>query len=116
MLCIAGTFQITGTEPDGDWIRFVPDDPADWQSVPGRHRVRVNAHGGAQLRLDGIDALETHYTPHGGPTLHQPLQFAHGAAAELLKWLGFRKVVRDGESVRSVREDGLPGYLFTRTA
>jgi len=116
MLCIAGTFQITGTEPDGDSVRFVADDPADWQQVPGGHRVRVNAHGGAQLRLDGIDALETHYTPRGGHTLHQPLEYAHAAGAELLKWLGFRQVVRDGETVRSVREDALKGYLFTRTA
>src|SRR3954447_26136738 len=116
MLCVAGTFVVTGAEPDGDSIRFVPNDPSEWANVPGRHRVRVNAHGGAQLRLDAIDALETHYTPRGGHVLHQPLGLAHDAAAELLKWLGFRDVVRHDETVTSVREDAQKGYLFTRTA
>jgi endonuclease YncB( thermonuclease family) len=116
MLCVAGTFRIVGTEPDGDSVRFVATDPAHWELVPGPDRVRVNAHGGAQLRLDGIDALETHYAPTGGPRLHQPLKLAHDAAAELLRWLGFRGVVRDAEKVVEVRADDLPGYLLTRTA
>jgi endonuclease YncB( thermonuclease family) len=104
------------TEPDGDSIRFVPADRADWEKVPGVHRVRVNTSGGAQLRLDGIDALETHYAPRGGHTLHQPLGLAHQAAAELLKWLGFGDVVRDGEKITAVRKDALPGFVLTRTA
>jgi endonuclease YncB( thermonuclease family) len=116
MLCIAGTFDITSTEPDGDSIRFKPTDPADWDKVPGTHRVRTNAKGGAQLRLDAIDALETHYAPRGGHTLHQPLKLAHDAAAELLRWIGFRDVKRDGEKVTGVRADALPGYVLTRTA
>ena len=116
MLCLAGRCAVTSTEPDGDSIRFIPDDPADWDRVPGAHRVRVNALGGAQLRLDAIDALETHYAARGGPTLHQPLPLAHAAAGELLRWLGFRDVVRDAERVTAVRADGLPAYLLTRTA
>jgi endonuclease YncB( thermonuclease family) len=116
MLCLTGTFRIVGTEPDGDSVRFLASDPAQWDLVPGPDRVRVNAHGGAQLRLDGIDALETHYAPVGGPQLHQPLALAHAAAAELLRWLGFRAVVRDGEKVVEVRGDDQPGYLLTRTA
>lgn len=116
MLCLAGTFHVLSTEPDGDSIRFVPNSPEDWKKVSGPHRVRVNAQGGAQLRLDGIDALETHYAPRGGHSLHQPLPFAHAAAAELLKWLGFRDVVRKGEKVTSVSSDDVPGFLLTRTA
>ena len=116
MLCIAGTFNVLTTEPDGDSVRFVPTDPAEWDKVPGIHRVRPNAHGGAQLRLDGIDALETHYAPPGGHTLHQPLGLAHHAAADLLAWIGFRDVVRDGEKVTTVRKDALPGFVLTRTA
>lgn len=58
MLCIAGALDVLSTGPDGDSIRFVPTDPGDWAKVAGVHRVRVNARGGAQLRLDGIDALE----------------------------------------------------------
>jgi endonuclease YncB( thermonuclease family) len=116
MLCIAGSYRILATEPDGDSIRFVADDPSVWDRVGGPHRVRVNAHGGVQLRLDGIDALETHFTPQGGHVLHQPLGLADAAAAELLKWLGFRDVVRDGENVTDVRADNERGHLLTRTA
>jgi endonuclease YncB( thermonuclease family) len=116
MLCLAGAFTVTGTEPDGDSVRFRPDDPGDWTQVPGPNKVRTNAAGGAQLRIDAIDALETHYTPTGGHLLHQPLDLAHAAAAELLKWLGFRGVQRDGEKVIAVDEDDLPGFILTRGA
>jgi len=110
MLCLAGTYAVVGTEPDGDSIRFVPTNPPDWAKVGGRHRVRVNAHGGAQLRLDGIDALETHYAPRGGHRLHQPLGFGRAAASELLKWLGFEEVVRAEEKVTSVATDHVRFY------
>jgi hypothetical protein len=116
MLCIAGTFHVLGTEPDGDSVRFVPDDPATWGKVPGAHRIRANASGGAQLRLDAIDALETHYAPPGGHSLHQPLELAHAAGAELLDWLGFRDVVRQGETVTATRDDDRHGFVLTRTA
>jgi endonuclease YncB( thermonuclease family) len=116
MLCLAGTFPIKGTEPDGDSVRFRPADPADWAKVPGAHQVRTNATGAAQLRADSIDALETHYTPTGGHTLHQPLELGHAAAAELLDWLGFTGVVREGEKVTAVADDGQPGFILTRGA
>jgi hypothetical protein len=116
MLCLAGTFRIVGTEPDGDSIRFYPDDVSQWSLVGGPHRVRTNAGGGAQLRLDGIDALETHYAPPGGARVHQPLAFAHQAAAELLRWLGFRDVLRDAEKVVAAEPAELRGFLLTRTA
>jgi hypothetical protein len=116
MLCLAGTYRILATEPDGDSIRFYPDDPEQWRLVPGPHAVQTNAGGGAQLRLDGIDALETHYAPRGAGPLHQPLALGHQAGAELLRWLGFRGVQRDGERVTAATPDQLAGFLFTRGA
>jgi endonuclease YncB( thermonuclease family) len=116
MLCLAGTFHVLGAEPDGDSIRFRPDDPADWAKVPGPNAVRRNVSGAAQLRLDAVDALETHYTPPGGGTEHQPLALAHAAAADLLDWLGFRDVERDGETVTSVQADDRRGFILTRGA
>ena len=116
MLCLAGTFRILSTEPDGDSIRFYADDPAAWARVPGPNAVRTNAGGGAQLRLDGIDALETHYSPRGGGPLHQPIDLAHQARDELLRWLGFRGVQRTGETVDAATPEQLPGYLLTRGA
>lgn len=51
MFLIAGSFRITGAQPDGDSIRFTPDDPAKWDLITGT-RVKRNASGAAQLRLD----------------------------------------------------------------
>jgi hypothetical protein len=62
---IPGTYRIVGASPDGDSVRFYPDDPNSFTAA-GLH-VRTNASGGAQLRLDAIDALETHYTPRSAP-------------------------------------------------
>src|SRR5207245_2772104 len=81
----SGVYRSKGAQPDGDSIRFYPTDSADWDKIRGPHKVRANAHGGAQLRLDGIDALETHYSPRNGGVgiTHQPLDLAQGAASEL---------------------------------
>jgi hypothetical protein len=62
---IHGEFRVIGASPDGDSIRFYPTNPNVWDSVP--LSVRANAHGGVQLRLDAIDALEIHYTPRSSP-------------------------------------------------
>jgi endonuclease YncB( thermonuclease family) len=113
MLCLAGTYRVLNTEPDGDSIRFYADEAAAWERVPGPNLVRTNAGGGAQLRLDGIDALETHYSPRGGGPLHQPIDLAHQARDELVRWLGFRGVQRAGEVVTAATPEQLPGYLLT---
>jgi len=116
MRLIEGTYRIIGAQPDGDSIRFYPNDPTEWDLVAGSHRVQTNTKGGAQLRLDGIDTLETHYSTAAG-ILHQPLELAQAAAKELLDWLGFSKVVRSAaQTVTAATPESLPGYIFTRTA
>jgi len=91
---VAGRFRIAGTSPDGDSVRFVADDPQAWRAAG--IRARVNAGGSAQLRLDAIDALETHYAPPGGSgQWHQPQELAAGAAESLLRRLGFTGWRRD---------------------
>lgn len=116
MLLIKGVYRILGASPDGDSVRFYPDDPGEWDLLPGR-KVRRNAAGGAQLRLDGIDTLETHYRPPHGPELHQPAPFAAGAAQELVDQLGFRKVRRNDQGiVESAEPASRPGYILTRSA
>lgn len=113
---IKGQYRVAHSEPDGDSVHFFPDDPAAFTSL------HLNAHlgsgGAAQLRLDAIDALETHYTPpaHGARMMHQPLELAHAAGARLLGLLGFTDVVRDGEMVTSATPDAVPGYILTRFA
>ncbi|MGW5431720.1 thermonuclease family protein [Streptomyces sp. NPDC004059] len=116
MLLIKGVYKITGASPDGDSVRFYPRDPGEWDLLRGR-RVHRNNTGGAQLRLDGIDTLETHYRPHHGPELHQPPPFAGAAAEELLTWLRFEDVQRDDQGiVTSCKQDSQPGYILTRNA
>lgn len=95
-LLLHGTYRLRGNQPDGDSVKFHPDDVADWSRLPGP-AVRANTAGGAQVRLNGIDALETHYTP---PVKHakrvaQPPDLARAAAAELVAFLGFTRVERD---------------------
>jgi endonuclease YncB( thermonuclease family) len=116
MLVLEGTYRIVGARPDGDSVRFYPNNPDDWDRVDGPHKVARNASGGAQLRLDAIDALETHFLTKSGET-HQPRKFAQAASMELLDWLGFTDVVRNvHDTVIGCEPLQAPGYIFTRTA
>lgn len=115
MLLINGSFRITGTQPDGDTIHFTPDDPTQWALVGGGSRaVKHDALGRATLRLDAIDALETHYGPQ---RVHQPLRFAHAARDELQSWLGFTNVQQGpNETVTAATPDSVPGFILTNGA
>jgi hypothetical protein len=118
MLVIEGHYKIIGAGPDGDSVRFYPNDRKHWRLVEGPHRVQTNRSGGAQLRLDGIDALETHYSVPHGPMIHQPPQFGDDAADSLLDWLGFANHrPRDERGiVTSATPEKVPGYILTRGA
>ncbi|KAB1984178.1 nuclease [Streptomyces triticiradicis] len=115
MLLINGSFQIKGTQPDGDTIHFTPADPNEWGLVgSGGRAVKRDALGRATLRLDAIDALETHY---GARRVHQPLQFAHAARDELLSWLGFTDVQQgSNETVTAATPETVPGFIYTSGA
>jgi hypothetical protein len=111
---IPGSYKVLGASPDGDSVRFYPDDPTIFQQAG--LAARLNAHGGAQLRLDAVDALETHYTPpHSKHTWRQPEALARGAGDELLAHLGFSGVQRaeDG-TVTAAQPDSTRGYILTR--
>lgn len=52
MLLINGSFQITGTQPDGDTIHFTSNDPTEWALVgSGGRAVKHDVLGRAMLRL-----------------------------------------------------------------
>ncbi|SED98542.1 thermonuclease family protein [Streptomyces sp. TLI_105] len=114
MLLIKGFYDIRGSQPDGDTVHFTAADPAEWSLVGGGggRAVEHSAVGRAKLRLDAVDALETHYGPSRD---HQPLQFAHAARDELLKSLGFTDVQRQpDETVTATTPETVPGFVLTR--
>lgn len=115
---IEGTYQITGTQPDGDSVHFCPFRVEDWKLLRGR-AVKPNKRGCNQLRLEGIDALETHYAPKPSRgalgVTHQPLDLARAASDELLKRLGFERVERRDETVTTAQPARVTGYIFAET-
>jgi endonuclease YncB( thermonuclease family) len=119
MILIDGTFSILNTAPDGDSIRFIPNNPSLWKKL--ETKVRPNKSGGVQLRLEAIDALETHYRPSVGAigTQHQPTQLARAASARLLDLLGFDSSTverNQGEQIKKAVPAQVPGYIVTRFA
>jgi endonuclease YncB( thermonuclease family) len=113
---IHGEFRVIGASPDGDSIRFYPTNPNVWNDV--RISVRANAHGGVQLRLDAIDALETHYTPRSSPhPWRQNPELGDAAATAHLSMLRFNDVTRDErEIVTAANPQVRPGAILTRFA
>ncbi len=116
LIAIPGKYRLIGASPDGDSVRFYPDVPTAFADAG--LQVRTNATGGAQLRLDAIDALETHYTP---PTAsapwHQPAPLGDGAASRLLDLLGFTDVQRNDRNIVTASTPAeTPGYILTKFA
>ena len=111
---IPGTYHVKGLSPDGDSIRFKATDPDHWKLLDGP-AVRVDSKLRAQLRLEAIDALETHYRA-GGKTWHQPKELANAATDRLLDLVGIKNVVWPASRYRvTSADDGTPGYILCRT-
>ncbi len=65
---IKGTFHVVGYSPDGDSLVFKAQNPDNWSKIVTAHRDIFESkleekEGYVQLRLQVIDALETHYSP-----------------------------------------------------
>jgi len=107
---IKGTFHVVGYSPDGDSIRFRAHDEANWAKLAGPP-VTLNAKRHAQLRLEAIDTLETHYR-----NTHQPLTLATKALDFLLQGLGITGVRWDVLRTKIMEaNDGTEGYILSRT-
>jgi hypothetical protein len=109
-LVIKGTFHVVGYSPDGDSIRFQADNEANWAKLAGPP-VTLNARRHAQLRLEAIDTMETHYR-----NTQQPLTLATRALDFLLQGLGITGVQWDVLRTRVIEaNDGTEGYIVSRT-
>jgi len=107
---IKGTFHVIGYSPDGDSIRFKAKDPALWKKLSGP-TVELNARGHAQLRIEAVDALETHYQG-----VCQPTRPARAAGRFLLSQLGINEVVwNETHSTVVKAQDGADGYILARS-
>jgi endonuclease YncB( thermonuclease family) len=101
-----------GPEPDGDTIKFRPDNPALVNALPrlsGRP-PDLNARG-ISVRLEAIDTLETHFSE-----THQELAGANAARDELLRLLGFTNVRFFPDlpnKVQSADQDNLRGHVLS---
>lgn len=105
---IQGTFHVKGYQPDGDSIRFMADDPAAWDSFTFTSAAKKKA-AKKQLRIEAIDALETHYEGY-----HQPRPFAIAALEQMLRLLGITNV-HYSLSVTTIvdADDAKPGFIIT---
>ena len=101
-----------GPEPDGDTVKFMPDTPGLVEMLPRRSGSppALNARG-ISVRLEAIDALETHFEE-----THQELSGANAARAALLDGLGFTNIKYYDDlpnKVESVDQSRLPGYVLS---
>lgn len=106
-----------GSRPDGDSMWFKPNNPAYLSDLEGRS-VDFNGGGCVQLRIEGIDALELHYSGSN----HQKTPECVDARDHLLGEAGYTEVTYAPSSsggidtsVRTATPQPLSGYILTRT-
>jgi Lamin Tail Domain/Staphylococcal nuclease homologue len=116
---IAGEFHIRypdmprqGPEPDGDTLKFKPDNPTLVDSVQrnGGRGPDFNGKGMVNIRFEGIDALETHFEQ-----AHQELQGANDARDFVLAEVGFQNVQFFADLPNKVSDSDEPskrGYVL----
>lgn len=120
---LTGKFQIRNEggglqpRPDGDTVKFIVDTPSLVKKLPkfGGLSAKINKSGGVNLRLEIIDALETHYpTDRGrGPEVQQSQELAFAARDTLLELLGFSEVKFNQDStVKSAKALSVTGFIL----
>lgn len=70
---IKGTYHVVGQSPDADSLKFRAANPAHWSQLDTENRAIFERefaenNGVVILRLEGVDALETHYSAPPLPT------------------------------------------------
>lgn len=130
---IKGNFHVVRYSPDGDSMMFRADNNSLWDHLKAgsdpacfkKFKISLGNKkdkGAVQLRLLGIDALETHYR-----NFSQPTDLGMQAAEAFMKFMGIQdliwKKVFDGNMVQMARlkgskekieikqADRLPGYI-----
>lgn len=103
---VAGTFHVKGFQPDGDSIRFQANKPENWDFFQWESVIH-RAAPKKQLRVESIDALETHYEGY-----HQSRAFAIAALELLLDMLNIKSVTYSLSMTQIVdADDGKAGFI-----
>ncbi len=107
---IAGAFHIKGFQPDGDSIRFQANKQEHWDFFKWQ-TAADKATKKKQLRVEAIDALETHYDGY-----HQPRAFALAALEAMLEMLKIDTITYSlGLTQVVAANDGKAGFIASAT-
>lgn len=106
---IKGTFHVVGYSPDGDSIRFKAFNPENWAKLAGIS-PSLNEDNHVQIRLLGIDSLETHFRD-----CKQSLKWALSAANFLLQALEIDEVKwNEDHTIVTKAKDGIEGFILAK--
>jgi endonuclease YncB( thermonuclease family) len=104
---IKGTFHVVGYSPDGDSIRFRAKNPEHWSKINGLP-PQLNEDNHVQIRLIGIDSLETHFLD-----CQQSMKWAISAANFLLQALEIDDVKWDQNKNTVINaNDKVDGFIL----
>lgn len=108
-IVIKGTYHVLGYSPDGDSIRFRANNPENWGKLEGINPV-LNEFDHVQIRLIGIDSLETHFLQ-----CQQSMKWALSSANFLLQSLEIDGVKWSQEQNIIVKaEDNIEGFILAK--
>jgi len=112
-IVLHGTYHVKGRDPDGDSVAFMATDPRLWErfdwAKPSK-RPTLDRNKPVQLRIEGIDALETHYQGY-----YQPKAIAKSATHELLTAFGVVPLAYSLNFTKIIEaEDGAPGAIISK--
>lgn len=108
-ILIKGTFHVIGYSPDGDSVRFQAFDPQNWTKLSGIPPI-VNENNHVQIRLLGIDSLETHFLD-----CQQNFKWALKSAEFLFTALEIEGVKwNEDYSMVTRAKDGIEGFIMVK--
>ncbi len=106
---IKGTVHVRGYSPDGDSMKFMVKDP-EFGETPDGPKTKRNAKDHVQLRIGGVDSVETYCKGEEGPSA-----YGHAATIFALKFMGGQNVLWGPTHGRvTSADDGIPAYILAR--
>jgi endonuclease YncB( thermonuclease family) len=109
-LVIKGSFVIIDKSPDGDSVRFRPDNPELFKKLKRSYRIEPSKDGTVQLRFEAIDAPELHYQGKDQPMGRESRDF-------LLSELGFDDYIyNDKDTITDAMPREIRGGILSNSA